>query len=343
MAFRSFSGFALSEATVAVLLSLAMAAMTLCQSSAQTRITNTPQPPREGDLAPPSPPRIGGNRVRIIGRAGPAARALNRMGDAVPLPKPRPSPLAGTIDDPEPLPLDRAGKARQQPATVPRPRPRGTRATRNIAQAVRPMRDEAAASEMRPVVEPSRPDNTCLEALRQRAEVIRAEQPETDDTQCIIPDPVELRALRGKQKMAFSEGLILDCRFATRLATFMEGVGQPLARDHLGSAMEKLHSGQGFVCRRRNNALTGKLSEHSFGNAIDIVSFGFEGGTTLPVRSPSDMKKEEADFFRAFRRASCGYFTTVLGPGANAAHATHLHLDLGREDGEKKNPYRICE
>jgi hypothetical protein len=41
------------------------------------------------------------------------------------------------------------------------------------------------------------------------------------------------------------------------------------------------------------------------------------------------------------RTSACGYFTTVLGPGSNAAHKNHLHFDLGQHG--KSGKYRICE
>jgi hypothetical protein len=41
------------------------------------------------------------------------------------------------------------------------------------------------------------------------------------------------------------------------------------------------------------------------------------------------------------RTTACGYFTTVLGPGSNLAHATHYHFDLGVHG--KSGNYRICE
>jgi hypothetical protein len=41
------------------------------------------------------------------------------------------------------------------------------------------------------------------------------------------------------------------------------------------------------------------------------------------------------------RRAACGWFTTVLGPGADAAHAEHFHFDIARHGNS--DFYRICE
>jgi hypothetical protein len=58
------------------------------------------------------------------------------------------------------------------------------------------------------------------------------------------------------------------------------------------------------------------------------------------------LEKREAAYQRAVRKAACGTFTTILGPGSNAAHRTHLHFDLGRiyKDGERRErPYLLCE
>jgi hypothetical protein len=44
-------------------------------------------------------------------------------------------------------------------------------------------------------------------------------------------------------------------------------------------------------------------------------------------------------FQDAVRGAACMDFSTVLGPGSNASHADHLHLDIiARTSG-----YRLCE
>jgi hypothetical protein len=43
----------------------------------------------------------------------------------------------------------------------------------------------------------------------------------------------------------------------------------------------------------------------------------------------------------ALRMTACGYFTTVLGPGADPQHETHLHLDMLMHGGSAN--YRICE
>jgi hypothetical protein len=49
----------------------------------------------------------------------------------------------------------------------------------------------------------------------------------------------------------------------------------------------------------------------------------------------------ETTFLHTMRQASCGWFTTVLGPGSDAAHAEHFHFDILRHGAS--DTYRICQ
>ena len=93
----------------------------------------------------------------------------------------------------------------------------------------------------------------------------------------------------------------------------------------------------GYVCRPRNNLEGAKLSEHAHANAIDIASFRFTKHDAASIGQESDKAGE--GFETAIRSAACRYFTTVLGPGSNAEHATHFHLDMA----ERRHGYRLCE
>ncbi len=190
-------------------------------------------------------------------------------------------------------------------------------------------------------IEPTKA-SACLTQLSQIALAAPASGPKEEDSKCRIPDPVSVKATLGRFPVEFSRELTLDCPFALAFARFVRDTVQPLARHHLDQPLASIGTGPGYTCRRRNNAPSGKLSEHAFGNAIDMVTFRPANGAVLNVTSPSQMQQDQARFFSALRTAACGSFTTVLGPGSNPAHATHLHLDLGRSK-DRKNPYRICE
>lgn len=81
------------------------------------------------------------------------------------------------------------------------------------------------------------------------------------------------------------------------------------------------------------------MSAHGRGLAIDIAWFDFEGGRRESVSVPGDATI--ARYVQTLRRAACGWFTTVLGPGSDAAHADHLHLDLERRG--RNGDSRLCQ
>ena len=158
---------------------------------------------------------------------------------------------------------------------------------------------------------------------------------------CAIPLPVKLQSLRiGTEDVPFVGEPMLDCRMAERLADWIGNVVAPLAQHHLGARLAAVETGPGYVCRNRNNDAAGKLSEHAKGNALDISAVALGDGRRVAI-GPADRDTPMAAFLTAVRITACGYFLTVLGPGSDAAHAEHLHLDLGPH-GRSAN-YRICE
>ncbi|MGL4295058.1 MAG: extensin family protein, partial [Aestuariivirga sp.] len=44
-------------------------------------------------------------------------------------------------------------------------------------------------------------------------------------------------------------------------------------------------------------------------------------------------------FLEAVRSGACKQFATVLGPGSDAYHGDHFHVDAI----QRKNDYRICQ
>lgn len=139
---------------------------------------------------------------------------------------------------------------------------------------------------------------------------------------CSIPYPIELTTL-GKF-IAIGPGTELNCSMAEAAARFTADVIQPAAKAELGADLKSVGQASAFVCRPRHG--TRKLSEHAFGNALDIASFTLSDGRRIEV-GPVPPEKD-ATFLNTVRKAACGPFKTVLGPGADADHALHFHLDL---------------
>jgi hypothetical protein len=106
----------------------------------------------------------------------------------------------------------------------------------------------------------------------------------------------------------------------------------------LAAAPTTITQASTYVCRPRNNVAGAKLSEHARANAVDIASIGFANHAPVAIGDAS-ADAAERRFEQEIREASCRYFTTVLGPGSDAAHATHLHLDMA----ERRGGYRLCD
>jgi Extensin-like protein C-terminus len=79
-----------------------------------------------------------------------------------------------------------------------------------------------------------------------------------------------------------------------------------------------------------NNQYGAALSEHAFANAIDIAAFKLADGRTIDVMRGWKGDDIERTFLRRVHAGGCRYFNTVLGPGADAFHYNHIHVDLAR-------------
>jgi len=86
-----------------------------------------------------------------------------------------------------------------------------------------------------------------------------------------------------------------------------------------------------------------QLSEHAFGNAIDVAGFKLADGREISVvRDWKRTDSPEAAFLREIHAGACQQFTTVLGPGADVFHYNHLHLDLAMHGMTNTGPRRYC-
>ncbi len=184
--------------------------------------------------------------------------------------------------------------------------------------------------------------NRCVQTLESQGVIFTRLEEFTTGKGCKIADPVTITAIRQPgRSIDFPAKPVLSCQYAARLATWLSDVAAPIAHNFAKSALKAISSGPGFVCRNRYNRKNGKISEHALGNAIDINGFVFADGRRIAVSKSTTGTEAERRMLMALRISSCGYFTTVLGPGANPAHKDHFHLDFGKH-GRTWN-YRICE
>ncbi len=156
---------------------------------------------------------------------------------------------------------------------------------------------------------------------------------ENEPAGCSIPYPLIVRSLGAD--IGLEPAAEMNCAMTEAAARFMKDVVSPAAKAEFGQPLKSVSSASGYVCRPRNG--TSKLSEHAFGNALDIASFTLADGTTVAVELRPEAKS--AIFLGKLRKAACGPFKTVLGPGSDADHALHFHLDLA----PRRNGGTFCQ
>jgi hypothetical protein len=166
-----------------------------------------------------------------------------------------------------------------------------------------------------------------LEATGIAAEVLPAIREEP----CGMRWPLQLAAIgQGEEVIDLTPPAKVRCPIADALARWMEMAVQPAAEEHLGGRVTGLRVSGSYVCRSRNHVAGARLSEHAVGNAIDIAAFKIEGEDWVVVGPSEDQVPRHAMFLAEVREAACAHFHTVLGPGTDAYHTDHFHLDLAR-------------
>lgn len=250
-----------------------------------------------------------------------------------PLPTDKPQPAAEAAEN-APVPTEKPSDdeepaaqtdAAEEASTKPSPEATRNAAKPDLPSITAPEVDEVALAH-------------CEAQLRKLGAEFQREEPLKGENGCGIDAPYTLdQIIPGVSLTPASQ---MRCDTALALALWTDTVVVPAAEALPDDVtLTKINHGSTYVCRRRNNRATGKMSEHSIGNAVDVMSFEFEGHDPIPVSPRAGDGTVEEAFQRAVRGGACLHFTTVLGPGSNASHADHLHLDIIKRRGG----YRLCE
>jgi hypothetical protein len=173
---------------------------------------------------------------------------------------------------------------------------------------------------------PPAANSTCGVALASLG-VALAPLPPIEEGECGIEEPVAVSSLDGGA-VDFTAKATVGCDTAETIANFVRKTVEPAAQRAFGEQLTGLRIAASYACRNRDNLPDAKLSEHAHGNAIDISGFRI-GDRWIEVESGWKAGGKDADFLKLVRKAACGPFTTVLGPG-EPYHDDHFHLDTIR-------------
>ena len=160
---------------------------------------------------------------------------------------------------------------------------------------------------------------------------------------CGMTRPLKVSAL-ADGKIGLDKALVIDCPMIPALEAWLNDIVQPDAQARLGQRVATVNVFGAYSCRSVDNIEGARLSEHAFGNAVDVAGFTLADGRTIAyVRDWKRADTQEAAFLHEAHAGACQYFTTVLGPGADVFHYNHIHLDLANHGATNTGPRRICK
>jgi Extensin-like protein C-terminus len=131
----------------------------------------------------------------------------------------------------------------------------------------------------------------------------------------------------------------LACPIVSMLDRWLADSVQPAAMRWFGQRVVEIKQISAYSCRGMNGNPNAHISEHAFGNALDIAAFTLADGRRISVKDGWKGMPEEQGFLRDVQATACRHFNTVLAPGSNVYHYDHIHVDLMRRASRRQ----ICQ
>lgn len=186
-------------------------------------------------------------------------------------------------------------------------------------------------------------ENVCLSRGLVKPSAYIQERPEISGPGiCGMMHPFKVSAL-ADGAVSVDKAVTIDCSMIPALEAWLAEAVQPVARARFGSPVVGLEAFGAYSCRSIDNQYGAQLSEHAFGNAIDVSGFKLANGREISiVRDWKQTDTQESAFLREVHAGACQYFTTALGPGADIFHYNHFHFDLAMHGSTNTGPRRYC-
>jgi len=153
------------------------------------------------------------------------------------------------------------------------------------------------------------------------------------------PGPVQGNPVSAFGSVTLKPTATLACPIVSVLDHWIAESVQPSAQRWFGARVVEIKQISAYSCRGMNGNPNAHISEHAFGNALDIAAFTLADGRRITVKDGWHGLPEEQGFLRDVQGAACQQFNTVLAPGSNQYHYDHIHVDLMRRASRRI----ICE
>src|SRR5262249_32814656 len=139
-------------------------------------------------------------------------------------------------------------------------------------------------------------------------ETVPAQPPASIET---VPLGPSRDAGPGSQ-VAVAPAATLACPLVSALDQWMATGVQPAARRWFGQPVAEIKQTSASPCRSMNNQRGAPISEHAFGNALDVAAFTLADGRKITVRDGWHGTPEERAFLHDAHATACRMFATVL-------------------------------
>jgi hypothetical protein len=150
--------------------------------------------------------------------------------------------------------------------------------------------------------------------------------------------PLGRNAIAAVGPVEIKPAATLACPIVSALDRWITEAVQPAAQRWFRQPVTEIKQISAYSCRGMNGQPGARISEHAFGNALDIAAFTLADGRKITVKNGWRGSPEEQGFLRDVQGAACDSFNTVLAPGSNRFHYDHIHVDLIR----RSSGHKIC-
>jgi hypothetical protein len=151
--------------------------------------------------------------------------------------------------------------------------------------------------------------------------------------------PAQGNSVSAFGSVAMKPAATLACPIVSALDRWLTDSVQPAAMRWFGMRVVEIKQISAYSCRGMNGNSQAHISEHAFGNALDIAAFTLADGRRITVKGGWRGVPEEQGFLRDVQASACQQFNTVLAPGSNSYHEDHIHVDLMRRASRRT----ICQ
>ena len=99
---------------------------------------------------------------------------------------------------------------------------------------------------------------------------------------CGLDHPLKVTALKDGA-LPLNKAVVIDCPMVAAVEDWLDDVVQPAAMNRFGVGVAELDVFGAYSCRTVDNLAGEKLSEHAFGNALDVSGFTLTDGRKIVI------------------------------------------------------------